>query len=339
MTTSNGEQPSPGKHSAAYNDDGPILEVTDLNVAFFVDGEWFPAAIDVTYHVDAGEVLAIVGESGSGKTQSSMSLLGLLPVNGRSSGSAKLKGQELVGLAGAGLRRIRGKEIAVIFQEPMTAMNPVYTIGFQIVETHPLALRPLAQGGQGPRHRAAQAGGDPRAGAPLRRVPAPALGWAAPAGDDRAGTGLRAAAAGRRRADHGARRDRAGRDPQADARPARAGQRRDRADHPRHGRGGRHGRPHRGDAAGTHRRVGHRRPDLQQPPARVHQAAAGRRTPLRCGQRVRDDHRGVGHDGDSAGRRSPTTPTPSTPWWPRTSCWSTPSAATSRSSVPSTGSR
>ncbi len=135
MTTSNGEQPSPGKHSASYNDDGPILEVTDLNVAFFVDGEWFPAAIDVTYHVDAGEVLAIVGESGSGKTQSSMSLLGLLPVNGRSSGSAKLKGQELVGLAGAGLRRIRGKEIAVIFQEPMTAMNPVYTIGFQIVET------------------------------------------------------------------------------------------------------------------------------------------------------------------------------------------------------------
>ena len=61
-------------------DDGPILEVEDLNVSFYVDGEWFPAAIDVSYHVDAGEVLAIVGESGSGKTQSSMSLLGLLPV-------------------------------------------------------------------------------------------------------------------------------------------------------------------------------------------------------------------------------------------------------------------
>ena len=116
-------------------DDGPILEVRDLNVSFYVDGEWFPAAIDISYHVDAGEVLAIVGESGSGKTQSSMSLLGLLPVNGRSSGSAKLKGQELVGLGGSSLRRIRGKEIAVIFQEPMTAMNPVYTIGFQIVET------------------------------------------------------------------------------------------------------------------------------------------------------------------------------------------------------------
>jgi peptide/nickel transport system ATP-binding protein len=136
VSTSRDEQPGGGRHAAPVRtDDGPILEVTDLNVAFFVDGEWFPAAIDVTYHVDAGEVLAIVGESGSGKTQSSMSLLGLLPANGRSSGSAKLKGEELVGLSGAGLRRVRGKEIAVIFQEPMTAMNPVYTIGFQIVET------------------------------------------------------------------------------------------------------------------------------------------------------------------------------------------------------------
>lgn len=117
------------------DEDGPILEVEDLSVSFFVDGEWFPAAIDVSYHVDAGEVLAIVGESGSGKTQSSMSLLGRLPSNGRASGSAKLRGKELVGLGGAGMRRVRGKEIAVIFQEPMTALNPVYTIGFQIVET------------------------------------------------------------------------------------------------------------------------------------------------------------------------------------------------------------
>jgi peptide/nickel transport system ATP-binding protein len=116
-------------------DAGPILEVENLNVSFYVDGEWFPAAIDVSYHVDAGEVLAIVGESGSGKTQSSMSLLGLLPVNGRATGSARLKGKELVGLSGAPLRRVRGREIAVIFQEPMTALNPVYTIGFQIVET------------------------------------------------------------------------------------------------------------------------------------------------------------------------------------------------------------
>ncbi len=115
--------------------EGPILEVDDLSVSFYVDGDWYPAAIDVSYTVNRGEVLAIVGESGSGKTQSSMSLLGLLPQNGRATGSAKLNGKELVGLTGAPMRRIRGKEIAVIFQEPMTALNPVYTIGFQIVET------------------------------------------------------------------------------------------------------------------------------------------------------------------------------------------------------------
>ncbi len=112
-----------------------MLEVDNLNVSFWVDGEWFPAARDVSYHVDAGEVLAIVGESGSGKTQSSMSLIGLLPPNGRATGSAKLNGEQLIGLKGPALRRVRGKEIAVIFQEPMTALNPVYTIGFQIVET------------------------------------------------------------------------------------------------------------------------------------------------------------------------------------------------------------
>ncbi len=114
---------------------GRILEVEDLNVNFWVDDAWYPAAIDVSYHVAAGEVLAIVGESGSGKTQSSMALVGLLPPNGRATGSARLKGRELLGLSEAAKREVRGNEISVIFQEPMTALNPVYTIGFQIVET------------------------------------------------------------------------------------------------------------------------------------------------------------------------------------------------------------
>lgn len=112
-----------------------ILEVRDLGVKFWVNGEWFDAAEEVSYDLRAGEVLAIVGESGSGKTQSSMSLIGLLPPNGRASGSAKLKGTELIGLTGTKMREVRGNEIAVIFQEPMTALNPVYTVGFQIVET------------------------------------------------------------------------------------------------------------------------------------------------------------------------------------------------------------
>ena len=112
-----------------------ILKVKDLTVRFWVGDEWFTAVEDMSYELKAGEVLAIVGESGSGKTQSSMSLLGLLPPTGRATGSADLKGTELVGMSIQELREIRGNEISVIFQEPMTALNPVYTVGFQIVET------------------------------------------------------------------------------------------------------------------------------------------------------------------------------------------------------------
>ena len=112
-----------------------ILTVKDLTVRFWVGDEWFTAVEDMSYELKAGEVLAIVGESGSGKTQSSMSLLGLLPPTGRATGSADLKGTELVGMSIQELREIRGNEISVIFQEPMTALNPVYTVGFQIVET------------------------------------------------------------------------------------------------------------------------------------------------------------------------------------------------------------
>ncbi|MEO6826992.1 MAG: ABC transporter ATP-binding protein [Microbacteriaceae bacterium] len=119
----------------ARGDDAPILEVRDLGVDFWVGGNWIPAAEHMDYTILPGEVLAIVGESGSGKSVSSMSLLGLLPANGRVHGSAKLNGEELIGASAAKLRHVRGKEIAVIFQEPMTALNPVYRVGFQIVES------------------------------------------------------------------------------------------------------------------------------------------------------------------------------------------------------------
>lgn len=111
-----------------------IIKAQELSVDFWVDGEWVMAASGVNFEVKPGEVLAIVGESGSGKSTSAMSLLGLLPVNGRASGSVQLQGEELIGASKKRLREIRGKDIAVIFQEPMTALNPVYTIGFQIVE-------------------------------------------------------------------------------------------------------------------------------------------------------------------------------------------------------------
>ncbi|MEY4349885.1 MAG: hypothetical protein RL719_1182 [Actinomycetota bacterium] len=113
----------------------PILKVENFNVEFWVDGVWYPAAIDMNYQVGAGEVLAIVGESGSGKSSSSMGLMGLLASNARTSGSVKVKGTEMLGASNKTLRTFRGREVAYIFQEPMTALNPVYTIGFQIVET------------------------------------------------------------------------------------------------------------------------------------------------------------------------------------------------------------
>lgn len=112
-----------------------VLEVRDLSVDFGVDKAWVPAAVGLNYEVRAGEVLAIVGESGSGKSASSMALLGLLPGNSRVSGSVKLSGKELLGADASNIRSVRGKDVAVIFQEPMTALNPVYTVGAQIVET------------------------------------------------------------------------------------------------------------------------------------------------------------------------------------------------------------
>ena len=124
-----------------------ILEVENLGVEFWVEGEFYPAAIDMNYVVRRGEVLAIVGESGSGKSTSSMALLGLLPENARVTGSIKLLGRELRGVDDATLRALRGNEIAVIFQEPMTALNPVYTIGFQIMEalrSHDRGMAPSA---------------------------------------------------------------------------------------------------------------------------------------------------------------------------------------------------
>jgi peptide/nickel transport system ATP-binding protein len=112
-----------------------VLEVRDLSVDFGVEKKWVPAAVGLNYEVRAGEVLAIVGESGSGKSASSMALLGLLPSNSRVSGSVKLSGKELLGADASNIRSVRGKDVAVIFQEPMTALNPVYTVGAQIVET------------------------------------------------------------------------------------------------------------------------------------------------------------------------------------------------------------
>jgi len=113
----------------------PVVQVANYNVDFWVDGVWYPAAIDMNFEVQAGKVLAIVGESGSGKSTTALGLMDLLASNARVAGSVRVRGQEMVGAKRAVLRKSRGRQVAYIFQEPMTALNPVYTIGFQIVET------------------------------------------------------------------------------------------------------------------------------------------------------------------------------------------------------------
>jgi peptide/nickel transport system ATP-binding protein len=114
--------------------DENLLEVEDLSVAFRTKRGMARAVREVSYHVKPGESLAIVGESGSGKSVSAMALLGLLPRSAVIGGSVRFEGDDLLALSPRRLRRIRGHRIAMIFQDPMTAFNPVFTVGDQIVE-------------------------------------------------------------------------------------------------------------------------------------------------------------------------------------------------------------
>ncbi|MGM0607394.1 MAG: ABC transporter ATP-binding protein [Candidatus Muiribacteriota bacterium] len=113
-----------------------LIEVNDLKTYFFVEGQTAKAVDGVTFDIYEGETLGIVGESGSGKSVTSLSLLRLIPdppgkiVNGE----IKLKGQNLLDLSWEEIRKKRGNEISMIFQEPMTSLNPVFTIGMQVME-------------------------------------------------------------------------------------------------------------------------------------------------------------------------------------------------------------
>ena len=113
---------------------GLAVEIRDLDVTFSIDGGDVHAVRDVSLDVRPGEVLAIVGESGSGKTVTARSILGLLPETATTRGAVILDGTEVVGLSGERLREIRGTKAAMIFQEPSTALNPVFTVGWQLAE-------------------------------------------------------------------------------------------------------------------------------------------------------------------------------------------------------------
>jgi peptide/nickel transport system ATP-binding protein/oligopeptide transport system ATP-binding protein len=112
-----------------------LLSVRDLRVGFATEGGRLQAVDGVSFDLGAGEVLAIVGESGSGKSVTAQTLIGLTRShNSRIEGSVRLRGKELIEASDAELMKVRGEEIAMIFQDPMTSLNPVYRVGDQIVE-------------------------------------------------------------------------------------------------------------------------------------------------------------------------------------------------------------
>ena len=111
-----------------------ILDVDGLGVTFSTDGGDVHAVKDVSLSVTPGEVLAIVGESGSGKTVTARSILGLLPETAQRSGAVFVSGKDVLSVSGEQLRKMRGTDVSMVFQEPSTALNPVYTVGWQIAE-------------------------------------------------------------------------------------------------------------------------------------------------------------------------------------------------------------
>ena len=111
-----------------------LLEVRDLTVAFPTDTAELNAVRGLNFHVDPGEVVALVGESGAGKSASAMAVVGLLPEYAAVAGSIRLHGNELIGLSDQRMSEIRGKTIGTVFQDPMSALTPVYTVGDQIAE-------------------------------------------------------------------------------------------------------------------------------------------------------------------------------------------------------------
>ncbi len=130
-----------------------VLEVEGLRIAFGAGREAREVVRGISFHVARGETLAIVGESGSGKSVTSLAIMGLLPRgSGRITGGAiRLEGRDLGALAADAIRRLRGDRMAMIFQEPMTSLNPVLSIGRQMTEG------PVAHGRMGRRTALEQA--------------------------------------------------------------------------------------------------------------------------------------------------------------------------------------
>ncbi len=226
-----------------------LLTIEGLRTTFRTQNGEIAAVDNVDLSVAKGRTLGIVGEFGCGKSILSLSVMRLVPPPGRiAAGRITFDGRNLLDLSPAEMRGLRGNRIAMIFQEPMTSLNPVFTVG-RPDHRGDARARPLGVLGRTarPRDRGAGPCAHSRAGAALRRIPAPDVGRHAPAGDDRDGAGLRAGPADRRRTHHRAGCHRAGADPGPAARLAAGNRHGNNSDHARSWHRRRNGRRGRGD--------------------------------------------------------------------------------------------
>ena len=201
----------------------PILDVRDLTVRFRTRRGIVTAVDGLSFTVAQGEVLGIVGESGSGKSVSMMTLMRLIrDPNASVTGQAYFRGRDLevrdlLALPEREMRGLRGREIAMIFQDPMTALTPVYTVGWQIAEQIRAHERVTKKAALDRAVRLLDEVGIPDPARRVHQLPARVLRRHAAAGDDRHGPVLQSCAADRRRAHDSARRHHAGADPRPDA--------------------------------------------------------------------------------------------------------------------------
>ena len=147
----------------------PLLEVRNLRIEFPTRRGTLVAVDDISFSIAPGEVLGVVGESGAGKSLTGAAIIGLLEPPGRiAAGEVRLVGRRIDTLPYEDMRKVRGREIGAIFQDPLTSLNPLYTVGDQLVETITTHLNMSSSAGAGARDRAARFHRDTGARAPHR---------------------------------------------------------------------------------------------------------------------------------------------------------------------------
>jgi peptide/nickel transport system ATP-binding protein len=160
----------------------PVLSVRDLRVEFVTRRGVLKAIDGVSFDIAKGEVLGVVGESGAGKSVTGSAVIGLIDPPGRiAGGEVRLNGQRIDNLSPEEMRRVRGKRIGMIFQDPLTSLNPLYRVGEQLIETIQTHTTSERRAGPQARHRPPGRGRHPGARAAHRRLSARVLRRHAPA--------------------------------------------------------------------------------------------------------------------------------------------------------------